>query len=134
MILSRLAGSVALALACAGPAIAQTQSQPPPPATGTIDGQNHTRGGGFMHILQSLNLTPSQRQQIDAIYQQYQQSHPPGSPPDRAAIRAARQRVMQILTPDQRQQLRSQIQQLRAHYLQQQGVQPEPESSPSPVP
>lgn len=86
-----------------------------------------------MRILQSLNLTPDQNQQIQALVNQYHQSHPPGSAPDPDAMRTIRQQVMQILTPAQRQQLQTQLQQMREQRSQQRG-QVVPQASPSPVP
>lgn len=59
----------------------------------------------------SLNLTPQQKAQIKQIHDQYRAAHPCGSQPDPAARKQMRQQIMNVLTPQQRQQLQQEMSQ-----------------------
>lgn len=105
----------------AAPALAQTMPgpAPTPAASGVVTGH---RGPGMWRLIEGLDgVTSAQQQQIETLRGQYRQSHQPGSPPDRAAMRTLRQQVMAILTPAQRAQLRSELQQIRRQRQQQGG-------------
>ncbi|MBV8726181.1 MAG: hypothetical protein JO233_00225 [Candidatus Eremiobacteraeota bacterium] len=84
--------------------LAQTTPSEQPSAAGPQS------GGGMMRAFDSLNLSPDQRQKIDALMSQYRQAHPRGSTPDPAARKALRDQIFSILTPAQQAQLRANIQ------------------------
>lgn len=113
-------GSAALiGSALCAPASAQTTPQPPPvpAASGTVTGPNAHRGGGggMWNLVEGLSgITPQQRQAIEGLRTQFQQAHQPGTPPDRATMQSLRQQLMNVLTPAQQQQLRTELQQWRA--------------------
>lgn len=124
-----LAATLAATSLCA-PAIAQVTPAPSPipAASGTVTGPN-AHGVGMWGLVENLaDITPQQRTQIEALRTQYQQAHQPGTPPDRTAMRALRQQLMNILTTAQQQQLRAEIQQLRAQH-----EQSSPPASPPPL-
>lgn len=117
-----------LASACGTAAFAQTASQPTPAASGTVTGTRGQHFDGIWQRLESLDgITAQQRQQIEALRAQYQQTHQPGTMPDRATMQSYRQKLMQILTQAQQEQLRAEIQQFR-----QQRQQQLPQASPQP--
>lgn len=128
---SRLTIMGLLALALMAPALAQTPPQPPlaPSASGTVTGHgDHAR---MWNMVEGLNgITDTQRQQIEALRTQYEQNNQPGTTPSHGTMRALRQQLMQILTPAQQTQLRSQLQQFRRQH---QAQQP-PNASPPPRP
>ena len=97
-------GAVVAALAMPVATLAQNA---PPDQPGTA-GPRY--GGGAMRALDNLNLTPDQRQKIDALMAQYRQAHPRGSTPDPAARKALRDQIFSILTPAQQAQLRANMQ------------------------
>lgn len=59
----------------------------------------------------ALNLTDDQRSQIHQLIAQYRQAHPAGSAPDPQAREQLHQKILEVLTPDQRSTL-----QLNPHY------------------
>ncbi|HET7813941.1 MAG TPA: hypothetical protein VFL13_06170 [Candidatus Baltobacteraceae bacterium] len=69
---------------------------------------------GFMHAVHNLGLSAGQRSQIQSLMQQYRQDHPKGSAPDKEARKALRQHVLSVLTPQQREQLKDEMQQMRS--------------------
>lgn len=125
----RVLPAVLLGMALCAPAIAQTTPAPPPvpAASGTVTGPGARHGGMWSLVEQLPGITPAQRQQIESLRTQFQQAHQPGTPPDRATMQSLRQQLMTILTPAQQQQLRTEIQQLRAQRQAQ-----APPTSPSP--
>lgn len=99
---------------------AQQTTAPLPPvqsaasAAGTRLGrQQHRRGHPWMRSYRQV-LTPGQRAQARALTQQYRQTHPRGSAPDPQGRRALRKQLLGLLSPAQRTQLRSRMQQARA--------------------
>ncbi|HEY9084756.1 MAG TPA: hypothetical protein VIN40_02245 [Candidatus Tyrphobacter sp.] len=123
----------AFTLALAAPALAQETppAQPSSATSGTVTGPQAAHAG-MMRLLYGLDgITEQQRQQLQTLIGQFRQSHPAGSPRDPAAMRTLRQQVMQILTPAQQSQLRSEIQQIRAQRAQQQPA-PQPDATPTP--
>jgi Spy/CpxP family protein refolding chaperone len=124
---------LAAALLLAAPwavARAQTTPQPSPVPvqSGTVTGPNAPRGSGMWRLVEALDgITPAQRQQLEAIRVQYMQSHPANTMPDRSSMQSVRTQVLHVLTPTQRTQLRSEVQQLRARHAQQGMATPSPE-------
>ena len=101
-------GGMIVALALPAATLAQTTPADQP---GVSAPQN---GRGMMHAYDNLNLTPDQRQRIDALVAQYRQAHPRGSTPDPAARKALRDQINSILTPSQQAQLRANMQAARS--------------------
>jgi Spy/CpxP family protein refolding chaperone len=109
------AGALALGL-LAPLSVSAQQAQPQPgyqarqhttPDEPTMQHRWQKRLGG-------LDLSGDQQQRISSIIHGYAQSHPAGSPPDRAGNRALRQQILSVLSPDQRQQYHQMVQQQRA--------------------
>jgi Spy/CpxP family protein refolding chaperone len=93
-------GAPALALAQSG-TIADT-NQPAPGASQPAEGHHR---GGMMHMLQTLNLSQQQQDQIKTLMTSYKQAHPEGSPKDPTARKQLQDQIMAVLTPDQRTKL-----------------------------
>lgn len=94
-------------------------------------GQPHRMHGGMRgeNPMRQLGLTPQQMSQIQQLHQAYRQAHPCGSQPDRAARHQLRAQIMNVLTPQQRQE----YQQLRAQrraQREQNGGYPQPVATP----
>ncbi|MHB8433190.1 MAG: hypothetical protein ACYC8W_06535 [Candidatus Tyrphobacter sp.] len=128
----RTSRALAAALLLAAPwatVRAQTTPQPSPVPvqSGTVTGPNAPRGSGMWRLVEALDgITPAQRQQLEAIRVQYMQSHPANTMPDRSSMQSLRAQVMHVLTPTQRTQLRSEVQQLRTRRAQQGMLTPPP--------
>ena len=73
----------------------------------------------WMRVLQNVNLSQLQQQQIQGMIQQYISSHPQGSPPDYRGKQELRQQILGVLTPDQQMQVRQQLHAIRVQQLQQ---------------
>jgi len=101
-----LAGLLAAGLAV--PALAQNQPQPPPPAA------QSQHGDWMMRRFSDLNLTDSQKSQIQSLMQNYRQAHPRGSAPDPDARKQLREQINALLTPDQQAQLKADEAKMRA--------------------
>ncbi|MBV9973249.1 MAG: hypothetical protein JO135_07935 [Candidatus Eremiobacteraeota bacterium] len=98
------AGALVAAFALPAATLAQTAPSDQP-------GVSAPQGrGGMSRMYDNLNLSPDQRQKIDALIAQYRQAHPHGSTPDPAARKALREQIFAILTPAQQSQLRAQMQ------------------------
>ncbi len=130
--------SSAAALALIAPAYALAQQAPPqqqvapPPGQGW---QGSHRGHGFMGMFRRLNLSSAQQTQIQQIMQQYRAAHPRGSAPDPTARKQMRDRIMNVLTPQQRTQLQQQMQQMREQRMRdgdREPGPPAPQSTPQP--
>lgn len=67
-----------------------------------------------MRRLESLGLSPQRQQQIQSLIAQFSQTHPAGSPLDPDAMRALRQSIFAVLTPQQRDTLSQENDQRRA--------------------
>ena len=103
-----------------GAAFAQPAPQPPPgapPAAGAppAPGGHREHRGGMSHLFSSLNLTDAQKAKVQAISQKYRQQNQNVTDPQQrhTNMRAQRDEMMAVLTPDQKQKLQSQIQQMR---------------------
>jgi len=101
---------LALTLAVSGAALAQT----PPPGAPAPPVAGHGHRNGFEHMLRALNLTSTQHQQIMQLMQQYHQAHPRGSAHDAAAEKQLHASILNVLTPQQQAQFRSQMTAMRA--------------------
>ncbi|MBV9277197.1 MAG: hypothetical protein JOZ97_03075 [Candidatus Eremiobacteraeota bacterium] len=93
-------GGLIVALALPAATLAQTTPSDQP-------GLGAPQRGGMMRAYDNLNLTPDQRQKIDALITQYRQAHPRGSTPDPNARKALRDQIFAILTPAQQAQLQA---------------------------
>ena len=95
------------------------QSQPPA-------ARSHYRGTPSQAQLQhrwmrrfgNLNLSGDQQQRIQSLINQYSQTHPAGSPPDREANRELRRQMMGVLSSDQQNQFRQEMRQRREEMMQ----------------
>ncbi len=81
-------------------------------------------------LLDLKHMTSVQRQHLEAIRARYERDFPPGTFPNHDQIESLRQQVMQVLTPVQQDELRSELQQFRVEHLRE-GL---PDASPSPIP
>jgi Spy/CpxP family protein refolding chaperone len=108
----------------AGVAVAQ-QAPPPagPAAVGAPAGEHH-RGGGFARLLKSLNLSADQKTKIEAIQAKYRQQNANVTDPEQrhANMKAQRDEIVAVLTPQQKEKLQTEIQQMRARWQNQQGT------------
>ena len=75
-----------------------------PDATPTMRAR-HRHHHGWLRALRTLNLSQAQRGQIRRIIADFRSAHPKGSRPDPAARTALREKILAVLTPQQRQQL-----------------------------
>jgi hypothetical protein len=116
---------VALAAALASPVAATAQQAQQPP--GTQQGQARTTPSEakithrWMKRLGNLNLSSDQQQRVQSLINQYSQAHPEGSPRDPSAARALRQQIMGVLSADQQNQYRQQVQAHRQQQASQHG-------------
>ena len=132
----------ALAVAVAFPAgaFAQQAAQPPagaPMQQGQWQGHRGHHRGGMMRMFKDLNLTDQQKAQLKQIRQQFRQSHPEGQRPDPQAMQQLRQQMMNVLTPQQREKLQTEMQQMRQNRARHNGGNdgfgnPQPQSTPQP--
>ena len=116
------AGVVAAALALPVAAGAQQAQYPAGQAQQSQGSQGTTPSPSeiqrrVMKRLGHLNLSNDQQQRIQSMINQFSQQHPEGSPRDRAAARELRRQIMGVLTTDQQNQLR---QEMQAHHEQMQ--------------
>lgn len=98
------ATGLALAAALVIPNAAYAQQAPPPDAAA---GPQQRHFGGGMHRFQNLNLSDQQKAQIQQIVQNFRQSHQnqPPTPDERQQLR---QQIDAVLTPQQRTQMQQQ--------------------------
>jgi Spy/CpxP family protein refolding chaperone len=125
----------AAAVALIVPVAVFAQQAPPAPSGAASPGAQpwqggHRHRGGMMRMFRSLNLSQQQQTQIQQIMQQFRQSHPEGSPPDRQAREQMRSQIMNVLTPEQQAQLKQRMEQMRQERMQREGSEPEPDSTP----
>ena len=107
----------------AGTAFAQVPAAPPaaPPAAGApVEGHRHA---GFARLLQGLNLTPAQTAKIEAIRAKYRQQNQDVTDPTQrhANMKAQRDEIMAVLTPQQQQQLQQKIAAMRERWKNREG-------------
>ena len=116
---------LAAALIAPAGAFAQQQTSQPAnaPAAGQWEGHGHHHGG-MMRMMRGLNLTDAQKAQLKQIHEQFRQSHPAtaGQRPDPQAMKQLRDQMMNVLTPQQRAKLQTE--------MQQRAGQPQPQSTP----
>jgi Spy/CpxP family protein refolding chaperone len=117
-----------LAVSLLGPAAGFAQQAQP--QSGTVTGSDsapstqgapgaqggHGHGMGFMRAMNGITLSDAQKQQIQQLQGQFQQTHPQGSAPDPQARKQLRQSVLNVLTPDQRTQFQKNMAQMRAAF------------------
>ena len=119
---SRLIRGLALVAFAAGlPVAASAQVIPQPPANGPAGAQQGTphrhHGNPYMRALRSLNLSDSQKSQLRSIMQSYRQKNQGvDRTTRRASMRQMRSDIMNVLTPSQRTQLQTRMQQMRQQY------------------
>lgn len=128
--------SAALAAAIIVPAgVFAQQSQAAPasapgaPSTQRWGGERHH---GMMSMMRDLNLTDAQKTQIRQIVSDFRNSHTPGERPDPQSRAQMRDKIMNVLTPQQRAQFQARMQQMRAQREEREGSEPAPESTPQP--
>ncbi len=103
-----LAGFIAASLAL--PAVAQDQQPPAAPA------QSQQHGDRMMRRFDNLNLSDQQKSQIQSLMQSYRQAHPKGSVPDPDARKQLKEQIDAVLTPDQRAQMKADMEKYRAQH------------------
>jgi Spy/CpxP family protein refolding chaperone len=101
-------------------AVSAQQAQPPPPAQaqGPVTPNESVMQHRWAKRLGGVNLSSQQQQQIQSIVHQYSQAHPAGSPRDPQGARDMRRQIMGVLSPDQQNQFRQQMQERRAQMRQ----------------
>jgi Spy/CpxP family protein refolding chaperone len=125
--------SGALAVAIGLPIVGCAQQAPAQSQPGASQGAyGHHRGG--MRWMQGLNLSDQQKQQIQTLMQQYRQAHPRGSQPDPQARQQLQQQVMNVLTPQQRQQAQANMEKMKQEHKERGEENGSPAASPSPAP
>ena len=106
----RLIASAALIAAFAAPLAAFAQ-QAPAPVAGSPAPERHHHGGPFMRALRTLDLSASQRQQIeDAMAQTRQANRNADESTRRANREKQRAQIETILSPEQRARFQAELQ------------------------
>lgn len=85
---------------------------------------------GMMSMMRELNLTDAQKTQIRQIVTEFRNSHTPGERPDPQSRAQMRDKIMNVLTPQQRAQFQAKMEQMRAQREEREGSEPAPESTP----
>jgi Spy/CpxP family protein refolding chaperone len=130
----RLIAATALAAAVLFPALASAQTLPPPGAAGApaAGARHHGHRGAVRAALSRVNLSTTQQQQISAAFAAARQANRNADPATRKANRQAlRTRIDSILTPTQRVQFQTALQQERLRHRG--GRRPRP-TQPAPLP
>ena len=124
--------SGALAVAIGLPIVGCAQQAPAQSQPGASQGAyGHHHG---MRWMQGLNLSDQQKQQIQTLMQQYRQAHPRGSQPDPQARQQLQQQIMNVLTPQQRQQAQANMEKMKQEREEHGGWNGSPAASPTPTP
>jgi periplasmic protein CpxP/Spy len=133
----RFLGAAALAAALVVPVAALAQQAPPAPAAPGAPGQpgmgRHGHRGGFRHALESLNLSAAQKTQIQQILAQARGQNRNADPATRKANREKlRSQIEAVLTPAQRTQFQTVLQQQRRDHQRRGGAwaSPAPNATP----
>lgn len=97
-----------------GSALAQTAPAQGPQPAGPAVTHHHDRGAMF----RDLNLTPDQTAKIKAIRERYHATNQNVTDPQqrRANMKAQREEIMAVLTPDQRQKFQQRMAQMRERW------------------
>ncbi len=120
-----LAGFIAASLAL--PAVAQDQQPPGAPA------QSQQHGDRMMRRFENLNLNDQQKSQIQSLMQSYRQTHPKGSAPDPDARKQLREQIDAVLTPDQRAQMKADMEKYRSQHQRNAMTNGAPAPAPTPI-
>jgi Spy/CpxP family protein refolding chaperone len=107
------AGTLALAMVAPLSVSAQQAAPPPYQTQGhmRVTPDEPTMQHRWQKRLGVLNLSRDQQQRISSIVHGFAQTHPAGSPQDRAGSKALRQQIMAVLSPAQVQQYREMMHQ-----------------------
>ena len=70
----------------------------------------------MMRRFENLNLNDQQKSQIQSLMQSYRQTHPKGSAPDPDARKQLREQIDAVLTPDQRAQIKADMEKYRSQH------------------
>jgi Spy/CpxP family protein refolding chaperone len=121
-----------LGLALAAPvAVFAQQAVPAAGQFGAAAGTHH-RGGMMRGLLRGVQLSDTQRSQIKQILGQFRTSHQ-GSRPTPQERQQLRQRIMRVLTPQQRAQAQANIQRMRERRAERENgenASPSPQATP----
>ncbi len=110
-LLRKYLSAIAL-LAMAFPVVTSAQQ-------GTTAGSQPARDRAPMRrALRGLHLSPQQRAQMRRIVTSFRVAHPKGSPRDPQGRKAMRAQLLEVLTPQQRTELRSRVRATRMHAAQ----------------
>jgi Spy/CpxP family protein refolding chaperone len=110
----KIATLAALIAALALPIGASAQVAPqPPPGQGQQSSPGQRQYQHWMRRLSGINLSQQQQQAVQSALSAYAAQHPAGSPKDPQAAHALRSQIESILTPDQQNQLRAQMQAMK---------------------
>ena len=116
----KLIALAALAAALSLPVAAGAQQAPPPSGMQAPAGTQQTPKiyKRWSRLLNGVNLSSQQHNQIQSALDQYSQAHPAGSPRDRQAAHQLRDQIFGILTPNQQTQVRQTMQTMRQEHMQ----------------
>lgn len=140
----KLFALAALAAALSLPVAVSAQQAPAPVMQQAPGGTQSTPKiyRRWSRLLNGVNLSNQQHDQIQSLLDQYAQAHPAGSQRVRGAARQLREQIFGILTPQQQSQVQQTMQQMRAQHQQmrqqrqqqtppqQQGYPPQPGATP----
>jgi Spy/CpxP family protein refolding chaperone len=117
----KLFALAALAAALSLPIAVSAQQEPPTAVQQAPAGTQQATPKVYRHwsrLLNGVNLSNQQHQQIQSLLDQYAQAHPAGSPHVRGAGRQLRDQIFGILTQPQQAQVQQNMQQMRAQHQQ----------------
>ncbi len=127
--------AIAAVLTAPVAAVAQTAASPMPAmsAAPMAGSYHHHRRPALMRALDSLDLTPTQKQQIATFRSQQRQANQNAdASTKRANAQKMRSQIMGILTPDQQTQLHAEMRHARGHAPAASGTPAAPMPAPTP--
>lgn len=130
----KIASIAALLAALTMPVAVSAQvTQPPVQSQGQTNQAAHEYHR-WTKWLSGINLSAQQQQQVQHLLDQFNSTHPAGSPKDRAGARALHEQIMGVLTPAQQAQFQQAMQARRAQHGQREQEQQPPGEQPAPPP
>ena len=131
----KLFALAALAAALSLPVVVNAQQAPQPPVTQQAPAGTQATPKIYRRwsrLLNGVNLSSQQHNQIQTLLDQYAQAHPAGSQHVRGAARQLRDQIFGILTANQQTQVRQTMQSLRAQHEQRQQQVQQQQGYPTP--
>lgn len=108
--------AAALALCASVTTVASAQQAPAAPVAPAAGAPEHHHGMMMRRAFEGVTLTPQQKTQIQQLVTQYRQAHPAGSAPDPQARKTFQEQIMNLLTPEQQAQVKSNMEKMHAHH------------------